>query len=285
MILIADSGATKTDWLLVNRDNNIYINTAGINPYYMPSEEIEVILVNELLPQVPAEEITSIHYYGSGCSTEAKCKKISSILNRLFIHASVEVNHDLLAAARSLCDHKPGIACILGTGSNSCVYDGKLITRQMVSLGYFFGDEGSGTHMGKLLITDYLRKEMPEHISEKLNENFNLSLEYVLDRIYNQQFPNRFLASFAPFIQQNSKDQYIRQLVASSFSDFLKAGVMSFTGFKELKVNFVGSVAHHFQDILLEVIVSKGLKPGIIRKSVIEGLKDFHVESTIRNNH
>lgn len=276
MILIADSGATKTDWLLLNDKNSTFITTQGINPYYMSSEMILGMLKKELIPLIPADQISAIHYYGSGCSTEAKCHKISSILSGICPNASVEVNHDMLAAARSLCDSKPGIACILGTGSNSCVYDGINITRQMVSLGYFFGDEGSGTHLGKLLITAYLKGDMPVDISDKLNERFNLSLEYVLDNIYNQASPNRFLASFAPFIQENSNHPFIRSLVKTSFSSFLKEGVMKFTGYQNMEVSFVGSVAYHFEDILLEVAADHNINIGKIQKSVIEGLKDFH---------
>lgn len=279
MILIADSGSTKTDWLLVHHTNNTIITTSGINAYYMSSEMILGMLRKELQPLVPSDRIDNIYFYGSGCSTETKCQKISSILSELFNKATIEVNHDMLAAARSLCNDKPGIACILGTGSNSCVYDGYKITRQMVSLGYFFGDEGSGTHMGKLLITDYLRGEMPSTLSEKLNTEFNLSLEFVLDNIYNQGPPNKFLASFAPFIQQNAKDVYMRQLIAKSFNEFLNVGIMKFTNYEELNVSFVGSIAFHFKDILMEVALAKGIRIDRIQKSVIEGLRDYHLSA------
>lgn len=279
MILIADSGATKTDWLLLNNNQNTFITTTGINAYYMSSETIKDMLGRELIPLLPVNDISAIFYYGSGCSTEAKCNKIKDILSATFHNASIEVNHDMLAAARALCADKPGIACILGTGSNSCVYDGQVITRQMVSLGYFFGDEGSGTHLGKLLVTDYLKGEMPANISDLLTDQFNLSLEFILDNIYNKSTPSRFLSSFAPFIQENSKDPYIRQLIAHSFSEFLKVGVMKFTGYEKFDVSFVGSVAYHFQDILTEVLKSKGVRLGKIQKSVIEGLKEYHLRS------
>lgn len=277
MILIADSGSTKTDWLLVHLTNNTLITTSGINAYYMSSEMILGMLRKELQPLVPAALVEKIYFYGSGCSTESKCNKISSILKELFVNAAIEVNHDMLAAARSLCQDKPGIASILGTGSNSCVYDGNRITQQMVSLGYFFGDEGSGTHLGKLLITDYLRGEMPAELSAKLNAEFNLSLELVLDNIYNQGPPNKFLASFAPFIQQNAQDAYVRQLIAKSFIEFLKVGIMKFHGFENLEVSFVGSIAYHFQDILKEVALANGIRIEKIQKSVIDGLRDYHL--------
>ncbi len=280
MILIADSGATKTDWLLINNSNNTFITTTGINAYYMSSESIVSMLQDELMPSIPADKVNSIYYYGAGCSTDAKCAKISDLMKGLFPNAVIEVNHDMLAAARSLCDSKPGIACILGTGSNSCVYDGHMITRQMVSLGYFFGDEGSGTHMGKLLITDYLRGEMPNHISDKLTDEFNLSLEFVLDNIYNKPSPNRFLASFAPFIQQNGMDAYIRQLINRSFTEFLKMGVMKFSGYEKYEVSFVGSIAFHFKDILFDVASSHGITICRIQKSVIEGLMEYHKEQS-----
>lgn len=282
MILIADSGSTKTDWLLINHNNNTFITTAGINAYYMSSEQILEILRNELSPLVTSESISNIYFYGSGCSTESKCYKISSILQELFVNAAIEVNHDMLAAARSLCNDKPGIACILGTGSNSCVYDGTKITRQMISLGYFFGDEGSGTHIGKLLITDYLRDEMPADMSDKLCQEFNLSLEFVLDNIYNQGPPNKFLASFAPFIQRNAANEYVRKLIAQSFNEFFKVGIMKFTDFEKMNVSFVGSIAFHFKDILMEVAASNNIRINHIQKSVIEGLKDFHLVSSAK---
>jgi len=260
MILIADSGTTKTDWLLINNSNNTFISTGGINAYYMSSEAIAGMLSNELVPYIPNKEILSVFYYGSGCSTKAKCEKIRVIIQEICPNAVIEVNHDMLAAARALCDTKPGIACILGTGSNSCVYDGHNITRQMVSLGYFFGDEGSGTHLGKLLITAYLRGELPAEISDKLNEEYNLSFEFVLDHIYNQATPNRFLSSFSPFIQKNCKHPYIQDLIAYSFNEFLKVGVFKFTGYEKMEVNFVGSVAYHYQDILMKVTQKNNIK-------------------------
>ncbi len=276
MILIADSGSSKTDWLLINGNNNTFINTTGINPYYMSHETIKDALNRELAPHVPVNDIKSIHFYGSGCSTTSKCDKIKNILSVMFPNAVIEVSHDMLAAARSLFINKPGIACILGTGSNSCVYDGGKITRQMVSLGYFFGDEGSGTHLGKLLITDYLKGEMPEHISEMLTKEYNLSLEFILDNIYNQSFPNRFLASFSKFIELNIADHYIQNLVATSLREFFKVGVMKFTDYKSMNVSFVGSIAYFFQDILLKVAAENSITVSKIQRSAIEGLKEYH---------
>jgi N-acetylglucosamine kinase-like BadF-type ATPase len=277
MILIADSGSTKTDWLLLKNTNSTFLSTGGINPYYMSSEHIFNMLAQELQPLIPNSEIEHIFFYGSGCSTDSKCQKIRDILSKICPNARIEVNHDMLAAARSLCQDKPGIACILGTGSNSCVYDGNNITRQMVSLGYFFGDEGSGTHLGKLLITDYLKGETPSNISNMLEKQFNLSLEFVLDNIYNHNNPNKFLASFSPFIQQHSNDTYIRMLIAKSFESFLEVGVKKFSGFEHLEANFVGSVAYYFQDILLDVAKKNNIKIGKVQKSVIEGLRTYHL--------
>ncbi len=278
MILIADSGSTKTDWVLKENSTSTFITTSGINPYYMTAEYIVEMLQTQLVPKVPAEKVASVFFYGSGCSTEAKCKKIGAILKSLFPNTRVEVNHDMFAAARALCEDRPGIACILGTGSNSCVYDGKVITRQMVSLGYFFGDEGSGTHLGKMLITDYLKDEIPQDVADKLTEQHNLSLEYILDCIYNSNAPNKFLASMAPFIQENCEHPYIKQLVSNSFEEFFKVGVMRFTGYQDMDVNFVGSIAFHFRDILVEVANRHHLKINRIQKSVIEGLLDFHTK-------
>ncbi|HLN53882.1 MAG TPA: hypothetical protein VK212_09255 [Lentimicrobium sp.] len=278
MILIADSGSTKTDWLLINGSNNTFINTSGINAYYMSSEAIADALNRELTPALPVDEVRSIYFYGSGCSTKSKCDKISHILTSIFHNAIVEVNHDMLAAARALCKNRAGIACILGTGSNSCVYDGSKITRQMVSLGYFFGDEGSGTHLGKLLINDFLKGEIPAHISEMLIKEYSLSLEFILDHIYNYSFPNRFLASFSKFIERNITDPYLAKLVAFSFNEFFKVGIKKFTDYKSMEVSFVGSIAYYFQDILLDVANQNSITVANIQRSVIEGLKEYHTK-------
>lgn len=278
MILIADSGATKTDWLLVN-DNNTFFTTAGINPYYMSAEKIRTIFIEELLVMVNAEEVKSIFFYGSGCSTENKVLMMKQLFGSIFHNASVEINHDMLAAARATCHRKEGIACILGTGSNACVFDGSKITRQMVSFGYFFGDEGSGTHLGKQLIAHYLKETLPSHLAESLFEKYNLTLEFILDSIYNKPFPNRFLASFAPFILENSEDPFLRKMVASSFDEFFKMGIMKFTGYQKLEAHFVGSIAYHFKEILKDVARTNHVTIGKIQKSVIEGLKEFHTST------
>lgn len=278
MILIADSGATKTDWLLVN-ENNTFFTTAGINPYYMSAERIRLIFSEELLPMVPADKVESIFFYGSGCSTENKVLMMTQLFGEVFPRATVEINHDMLAAARATCNRREGIACILGTGSNACVFDGMRITRQMVSFGYFFGDEGSGTHLGKQLISHYLKESLPSHLAESLFQQYNLTLELILDSIYNKPFPNRFLASFAPFILKHSDDPFIREMVASSFEEFFKMGVMKFTGYQKLEVHFVGSIAYHFKDILQEVAETNKITTGKIQKSVIEGLKEFHTST------
>ena len=192
MMLIADSGSTKTHWCLVDNNGKKLIQTIGINPYQMNYEAIKEVLENDLFPFLSSETIKDIHFYGAGCSTDQKCNQIDSVLQDFFKTANIEVHHDLLGAARALCGHERGIACILGTGCNSCYYDGDEIKEQIYSLGYVLGDEGSGAYMGKLLIRDFYQNRMPADIQHLFQQDFNPVLEHILDNIYNQPRPNRY---------------------------------------------------------------------------------------------
>lgn len=277
MILIADSGSTKTDWCLIdgNGNRNIY-QTPGINPYHMNSAEIKEVLDKELQPFIFPDSIKEIYFYGSGCSTERKCQTIENVLHDFFPHATIDVYHDMLGAARALCGHEAGIACILGTGSNSCSFDGNEITENVVSLGYLFGDEGSGAHMGKKLIIDYFQGEMPSEIVDSFNKAFNPCVESILDAVYNQPKPSRFLASFSPFILAHSSHPYIKKLVISCFDEFFRKNVCKYNNCHSVKVNFVGSVAFFFREILLESAKNAGITTDKIYRSAIEGLIDYH---------
>ncbi|MBK6964185.1 MAG: hypothetical protein IPH20_09605 [Bacteroidales bacterium] len=277
MILIADSGSTKTDWCLIDTNGDRKtIQTIGINPYHMNSIAIREVLDKELYPFIYPDKVKEIFYYGAGCSTERKCQTIDNVLHDFFNLASIEVHHDLLGAARALCGHEAGIACILGTGSNSCYFDGYEITDNVVSLGYLLGDEGSGAYMGKQLLIDYFQGKIPGDIIEKFNHQFKPTVETILDALYNQPRPNRFLASFSPFILENIHHSYMKELVTNCFDDFFRINVSKYNNYKSVNVNFLGSVAYYFRDILQVSAEKAGIKTNKIYRSAIDGLIGFH---------
>jgi glucosamine kinase len=283
MILIADSGSTKTDWRLIDEHQQIHqYATQGINPYFQNEKEISRIVQQELLPQLKngmQESKSEIHFYGAGCGSTLKKKSVEAALTLLFPASTIEVNTDLLGAARALCEDKPGIAAILGTGSNTCYYDGLNIMENHASLGYILGDEGSGAHIGKLFIQAYLNKDLPETIALRFEERFKLTKDIILDNIYRQPMPNRFLASFSKFIYQNLKEQFLVDLVANSFNEFFDKHILKYEhGY--LKLNCVGSVAFYYSNILRAVALNKGVHVGKIIETPIAGLTLYHLKET-----
>ncbi len=280
MILIADGGSTKTDWRLIKEGREYKkIQTSGFNPYLVGSDEIEEILWKELQPYIDNASVSAVYYYGAGCSTPVKNMIVESAFEKVFTNATFYISHDLLAAAHALCGDQEGIAAILGTGSNSCFYDGKNITEGIFSLGYFFGDEGSGAYLGKQLITAYLHKELPEDLAIKLKEAYPMSLESILDSVYTKPAPSRFLASFSIFINDNREHPYISQLLNDAFGAFFKYQVCCYPKHKEVPVHFVGSVAYHYQDILTRIGKDLGITTGKFIKAPIDGLVEYHKEN------
>ena len=280
MILIADGGSTKTDWRLI-KDGREYKNvqTPGFNPYLVGSDEIEAILWKELQPHIDTTAVSAVYYYGAGCSTPIKNMIVETAFEKVFLNARIHVNHDLLAAAHALCGDREGIAAILGTGSNSCYYDGKDITDGIFSLGYFFGDEGSGAYLGKQLLTAYLHKELPLEIETRFKEEYSMSLESILDAVYTKAAPSRFLASFSRFINNNLDHSYIKSLVSDAFRLFYKYQVCCYARHKDVPVHFVGSVAYIYKDILTEIGLEFGIKTGKFIKAPIDGLVEYHKEN------
>lgn len=276
MILIADSGASKTAWRLLKEDGSVeQFLTKGYNPYYQPAKELDEG-VAELMKAEIGEDVSKIFYYGAGCSSEGNKDVIQNVLNKYFEKAKVEVEHDLLAAARALCGHEPGIACILGTGANSCYFDGAHIQENVASLGYVLGDEGSGAYLGKTLVGDYLRNDVPAIIGERFAKRFGLDRETVLENVYHREQPGRFLASFAKFIFQNLQDPYCYQLVYRAFSLFFEKNVVKYPQVEKVPVHFTGSVAFYFGNILRQVAGDKGIHVKNIVEGPIAGLTLFH---------
>ena len=277
MILIADSGATKCDWILIDQNGGKRkFQTVGLNPYYVGQKEMEAILSKELVPFIENKKVKSVFYYSAGCSTVYKCMMVEDALSLIFKNAELNTYSDMFGAARALLGNEKGIACILGTGSNSCLYDGNKIVENQPSLGYFFGDEGSGAHMGKLFIKDYLLKKLPKAIDEAFRKEHNYTHDNILDAIYNLPFPNRFLASFSSFYSNHLSDQYIYDLVSNSFREFFINQVEPYTGYKKLPLSFAGSVAFYFKDILKEVASEFDLKISKVLRTPIDALSEYH---------
>ncbi len=276
-MLIADSGSTQTDWVIINKEGQIKrYDTIGFNPYYVPAKEMSKILDKALVPFINTKGIEEIYYYGAGCSTSNKCFIVEEALENVFPNASIEVYHDLLGAARGLFNNKKGIACILGTGSNSCLYNGDKIIENVPSLGYLFGDEGSGAYIGKIFLTSYLRGNLPNTLKNSFENTFNYTLENILDSVYNQPLPNRYLGSFMGFIAENKKNKFIRTLVTSSFKKFFGEHVTKYTDYTKTDIGCVGSIAYYFRDILKNVASLYNVRLKKILPSPISGLIEFH---------
>lgn len=282
MILIADSGSTKTDWRLIDDENKIHQGaTQGFNPYFRTSEDLSAVIKNELLPNFQLLKFNSklqIFFYGAGCGAASKKEIVFSALQKEFPNASIEINTDLLAAARATCGKHPGIAAILGTGANTCYYNGKEIIENIASLGYVLGDEGSGAHIGKTFVQAYLNKEMPEDLAERFYARFKLGKDEILDAVYKQPYSNRFLASFSKFIYQNLKEQFLVDLVAGCFEEFFTRHILKYAKHQEVKLSCVGSVAFYYSNILRAVAANKGVNIDTIIESPIAGLTLFHLE-------
>jgi glucosamine kinase len=280
MILIADGGSTKTDWRLIKEGREYkQVQTPGFNPYLVGSDEIEEILWKELQPYIDNTAVSAVYYYGAGCSTPVKNMIVETAFEKIFPNARIYVSHDLLAAAHALCGDEEGIAAILGTGSNSCYYDGKEIKDGIFSLGYFFGDEGSGAYLGKQLLTAYLHNELPADITQKLKDEYPISRESMLDAVYTKPAPSRFLASFSRFINTNREHPYIYNLITEAFRAFYKYQICCYTRHKDVPVHFVGSVAYHYKDILTTIGLELGIKTGKFIKAPIDGLVEYHHEN------
>lgn len=276
MMLIADSGSTKTDWCVILDNTPIKrIGTKGLNPFFQSEEEIQQELTHSLLPQLPEGTIDSVYFYGAGCTPEKAPTLRRAIADSLPIVGNIKAYSDMLAAARGLCGREAGITCILGTGSNSCFYDGKEIVNHISPLGFILGDEGSGAVLGKLLVGDILKNQLSPAIKEAFLKQFDLTVPETIDRVYRQPFPNRFLASLSPFIAQHLEEPGIRQLVLGSFIAFLRRNVMQYD-YTQYPAHFIGSVAHCYKEILQEAAQETGIRIGKILQSPMEGLIQYH---------
>ena len=257
--------------------SSVYAGKKGKFGFFQSEEEISNEIATALLPQLTTNAFDAVYFYGAGCGFPDKIAMVHrAIIQHLQVSGDeVEVNTDMLAAARGLCGHEPGIACIMGTGSNSCYYDGKHIGANVSPLGFILGDEGSGACLGKLLVGDILKNQMTPELKEKFLKQFNLEPADIIDRVYRKPFPNRFLASLSPFLAQNLNEPCVRTLVLNSFKAFLKRNVMQYD-YQHSKVHFIGSVAFHYKEVLTEAAQEMGVQIGTILQSPMEGLINYH---------
>lgn len=279
MILLADSGSTKTDWGLVENGKLVKrLRTSGMNPFQMSEEAITEEIKTHLVPELPGTVLDEVHFYGAGCTKEKQPIVERALCANLTINGECEVASDMLGAARGICGHKPGIACILGTGSNSCSYDGKNLVKNVSPLGFILGDEGSGAVLGKLLVGDVLKNQMPEAITKRFFEKYKLTSAEIIDRVYRQPKPNTFLASFVPFLEENIDEPKIYNLVKESFRSFLRRNVMQYDGWQTLPIGFNGSIAKIYKKPLLEALEEEGMHLGRIIQAPMEAMVEYHVE-------
>ena len=281
MILIADSGSTKTDWALQSADGVLArFHTQGINPFHQDRTVIAGILSCELLPQIDADAVERVCFYGSGVRPELESVMVS-LLQGTFLRAKhVEAHSDLLGASRALCGHNYGIASILGTGANSCLYDGKTIIQNTPALGYILGDEGSGGVLGKHFLHELYKGVLSKDICSEFEREYGLTMADVIQRVYREPMPNRFLASLAPFIHRHLSDDAVKQIVINNFRDFFRYNIRPY-GLSGMPVSFVGSIAWYFRDQLSEAARIEGFAVGTILRSPIEGLIEYHQNNAI----
>jgi N-acetylglucosamine kinase-like BadF-type ATPase len=277
-MLIADSGSTKTDWRYIDENGKISsFRSEGYNPYLISGKEMEESLRREVLEQMGNQIPSELFFYGAGCGADEKKAVVKNALSGIFPNSKIEIQTDLLGAARSLCGQENGIVAILGTGSNSCSFDGKNIIENRPSLGYVLGDEGSGAALGKSLLRLFLYEDMEVKLKANFVKRFDLSREKILQHIYKEPLPNRYLASFAKFIFQNIEQQQCAELVIENFRSFFIHHILRYKNAKELPLHVTGSVGFYFSNILRGVAEEQGVKLGRVTEIPISGLLNFHI--------
>jgi N-acetylglucosamine kinase-like BadF-type ATPase len=274
-ILVADSGSTKTQWILFrNGKTEIPFTSLGINPFYQDTDSIISIIKPMLIKNVITQP-EHIFFYGAGCGNQ-KQWIVYDALKQIYPEAAIFVGSDLLGAARALCQNNSGIACILGTGSNSCFYDGKEIVSHVSPLGYILGDEGSGAVLGKKLISDILKNQLPEVVSQRFFDTYQLNVNSILDSAYKQPFPNRYLAQFSKFISENIELPEIENIVMESFEEFISRNIMQYEQVGSTGIYFTGSISWYFREQLEASLEKFGLTAVKITKAPLEDLISYH---------
>ena len=274
--LIADSGATKAEWCLLREGKKKTIFTQGISPYFLNTEQITDLLLKELKPKLKNIEVDEIFYYGTGCANPVNAKSVKKALNKVFPESKVDVNHDLMAAARALCGNNKGVACILGTGSNSCYFDGKKIVKNSPGLGYVLGDEGSGAYLGKKVIQYYLYGTFDDELRGRFDLTYTTNTAEILESVYKKPLPNRYLAGFTKFLAENRGHYMIENIIEDGLNDFFFNHLCKYRETWTLPVHFAGSVAFGFKDVLQQLCNSYEFELGKVMKNPMDSLVTYH---------
>lgn len=274
--LIADSGSTKTEWCLLNGKSAKTFYTQGLSPYFLSAEQIEYIINEELKIKLKNTEPDEIWFYGTGCSNADNVRLVKKAVQKVFGGAKIHVDHDLMGAAKALCGPEKGIACILGTGSNSCYYNGKKIVKNSPGLGYVLGDEGSGAYMGRKVIQYFLYNTFDGDLLDRFHAKYNTNSDEILSAVYKKPLPNRYLAGFTGFLAENRGHYMIENIIEDSFNDFFFNHVYKYRESWTMPVNFTGGVAYGFRDVLKEMCRSFELQLGKVIKKPMDGLVKFH---------
>ncbi len=277
MILVADSGSTKTEWKIIKdgipQESHF---SGGINPYFLSVDEI-VNLLHEEVPVYDGKSFDKIYFYGTGCNTESKNNVIKEAISRFCSPEEIFIGTDLLGAARSLCQNERGIACIMGTGSNSCYYDGQFIAANVSPLGYILGDEGGGAVLGRKLVSAVLKKQVSQEVIDLFFSTYSITPAEILERVYMKPFPNRFLGQFARFISANIHISELKEIVISSFNEFIVRNLLQYPESAGLPVHFTGSISFHFWPFLEELLKEHNLQPGKTTLSPMADLIQYHI--------
>lgn len=279
MILIADGGSTKAHWSVINSEliiDDFY--SEGYNPFYVGPDYIVPSLTKALPSVLNPDAVTELYFYGAGVHGEDKAAILKDAFSRIFTNASICIEHDLLASCRALLGDSPGFAGILGTGTNSAVYDGTRVSFSIESASYILGDEGSGCYIGKKLLKDILRKSLPSDLLDKFYAKYKTNDHEIMDQVYTQPLANRYCASFTAFVGENIEYPYCQELVKSSFRDFFRELVCLYPNYQQHTFNCIGSIAYHFEKLLREIAEEFSMEVGNITKGPMVGLREFHIK-------
>jgi N-acetylglucosamine kinase-like BadF-type ATPase len=275
-ILIADSGSTKAEWCFLKEGRKKFIETQGASPYFLSEHQLHTLLQQELVPQLKGKTPEKIFFYGTGCAAAENRAMVKRVLKKIFPQAGIQVDHDLMGAARALCGRKKGIVAILGTGSNSGFYNGKKITRNSPGLGYVLGDEGSGAYLGKKVLQYFLYKIFDEDLRERFIKKYQIDAAEILNSVYKKPLPNRYIAAFTMFLTENRGHYMIENIVEDGLWDFFSNHLARYPESGQTPVYFTGSVAFGFKDILQELCKNFGWKAGKFLAKPMEGLIEYH---------
>jgi glucosamine kinase len=279
--LIADSGSTKTEWCLLKNNKPTLFTTQGMSPYFVNAEQIAQIIKTEVFPFLKKNKIDEIHFYGTGCKNPANLKMFKKVFEKLFPDAFAEVDNDLSGAAKALCGNEKGIACILGTGSNSCYYNGKKIVKNSPGIGFILGDEGSGAYLGKKVVQHFLYNIFDDDLRARFDAKFLTSDSEILESVYKKPLPNRYLASFAIFLAENRGNYMIENIIEDGINDFFYTHIVNYSESTKLPIHFTVGIAYGFKDVVAQLCKNYDLQLGNILRSPMEGLIKYHTSQKV----